>query len=314
MNIRNVIATGCLITILGMAVGPDPVARTLEEKLDSLFIIASSGYIRFQDQVEPAIDSIAAMGAQVTPLLVAKLDSKSAREKWTVNRIITKIGSPAVPHLVEALSLSDPLMVARVCTSLGDVGDSTAIDPLIGVGRHEKWQVRSAAVTALGKIEDTAANEAAMTALHDSVTIVRKSAVVACGRLGLQQAAPQLVHSLGDRFYGARLMAIEALLDLPDTAAVVALLEDSLASPNALLGHVACRLLGRYGTDDALQLLFEQTGSADPARRAAAAEALLRADPEDLCGFQERVFERETDPHVLLKMQSARYDAEHGQP
>jgi HEAT repeat protein len=123
-----------------------------------------------------------------------------------------------------------------------------------------------------------------------------------------------LIHALGDDFYGARLMAVEALLDLPDTAAVVALLEDSLASPNALLGHVACRLLGRCGTDRALQLLFEQTASPDPERRAAAAEALVRADPEDLCGFQERVFERETDPDVLLKLESARYDIQHGRP
>ena len=44
----------------------------------------------------------------------------------------------------------------------------------------------------------------------------------------------------------------------------------------------------------------------DPSRRAHAAVAFVRGDPEDLCGFYHFLYERELDRLTLLKMQSAR--------
>ena len=125
---------------------------------------------------------------------------------------------------------------------------------------------------------------------------------------------PELVHLLGDEFFGARLMAVESLCGFTDTAAVIGVLRDSLGASNELVGHLACVILGRFGTDPALQLLFEQTAAGGSTRRAFAAEALLRADPTDLCGFREIVLERETDPEVRLLLRSVQYDIEHGRP
>ena len=309
MRSKHVIVTSiCLLLIAGM--NPSVAASTLKEKLDSLFVIASTGDVRFSEMVEPAKDSIAAMGEQVVPHLVDKFITKSARERWTIIHILQRIGTPAVPYLVEALTRTDGLVVQRVCWALGDVGDSSAVEPLVAVCLHDRWQVRDQAVGALGKIGDMRAADAVHSALDDSVGQVRKAAAVACGKLGIGRAVQRLVHVLGDDFYGARLTAAESLVKL-DTPIVTGVLADSLDSPNRLVGDLACSVLGQYGTDEALTILMSQAESTDPERRAHAAVAVIAADPDDTCGYHELLFEREQDSLVLLKMKSALSAASH---
>ncbi|MCK4460786.1 MAG: HEAT repeat domain-containing protein, partial [candidate division Zixibacteria bacterium] len=109
------------------------LADDVHKKFDSLFIIASSGGVQFREMVEPAKDSIAAMGEDVVPWLIDKFTTKSARDRWTIIHVLKRIGSPAVPYLVRALKRSDGLVVQRVCWALGDIADSAAVDPLVEV-------------------------------------------------------------------------------------------------------------------------------------------------------------------------------------
>ena len=74
MNRRNVIGLTLLVAILISLAGGSAAAKSaFEQKFDSLFIIASSGAIKYQDQTGPAMDSIAAMGVDVVPLLIERL-------------------------------------------------------------------------------------------------------------------------------------------------------------------------------------------------------------------------------------------------
>ena len=304
-SVRYVILTGlaaAFITV--MAASPADSAQTVRQKVDSLFVIASSGEIIYKDLVQPAIDSIAAIGVDAVPPLIDKLNTNSARERLTINNIFKKIGSPAVPLLIEALSLPEDIAVQRVCASLGDLKDSSAVVPLLGVCNHPSWQVREKAADALGKIGDSQAGPAVLAAMSDSIGQVRKAAVVAAGRLDLQDGIAQLVHALGDNFYGARMSAGEVLAAM-DTAAVVAALADSIDSGNELVGDLACQVLGKLGTDLATDVLFAQSHSADPDRRAHAAVALILGDPEDHCGYRQQILEQETDRLVKLKILSA---------
>ena len=92
-------------TLAAMLIPADDVrAETAFEKtFDSLFVIASSGEVRFRDQNEPAMDSIAAYGVKAVPLLIDKFTTKSARERWTVLWTLQRIGKPAVPDLILAI-------------------------------------------------------------------------------------------------------------------------------------------------------------------------------------------------------------------
>lgn len=273
-------------------------------------MIASSAELKVRDQVEPAKDSIAALGVDAVPILVGKLGTKSARDRWTVIQILKKIGSPAVPHLVKTLKNPDALIVQRVCWALGDIGDSAAVDPLIAVTSHSKWQVREQALGALGDIGSERASEAVVSGFDDEVGQVRKAAVVSSGEIGVSVAISRLVHMLGDEFYGARLSAIDALLKM-DTSEVTIIVADSLTSANSLVGDLGCTVLGRIGGDRALEILVGEAQGGDPSRRAHALLAIIEADPLDNCGYRETIVSDETDRFVLLKINSAIYSVTH---
>ena len=302
----KVIANGVLFTILLiMVLSPSIEAKSdFERTLDSLFVVASSAEIQYQDLRDSAMNTIAAHGANAVPYLIEKFATKSSWDRWTVIWIFQRIGSPAVPLLLEALKRPDDLVVQRVAWALGDIKDSGAVDGLIGVCGHTCWQVRDEAIASLGRIGNARASETVRSALQDTIGQVRKSAVVSCGQLKVTAAVRELVHALGDDFYGARLTAVTSLLQL-DTAAVMAALADSLESPDAGIGHMACRALGKIGNEEALGLLSGQLGSRDPLRRTHAALALTQADPKDECGFLAMYLEQETDRLARLQVQSA---------
>jgi HEAT repeat protein len=266
-------------------------------------VIASSGEVKYEKLRDPAMDQIAGLGVAAVPHLIDKFTTKSARERWTVIWILQRIGSPAVPDLLGALSRPDDLVVQRVCWALGDIGDTAAVEGLMGVANHSSWQVRDEAVGALGKIKDTRAARVVTAALMDTIGQVRKSAVVSCGQLGAQEAVEELTHALGDDFYGARLAAVNSLLLLDTTLALV-VLADSINSADSQVGHLACQVLGRIGIDDALRLLVAQLSSPDPQRRAHAAVALAEADPLDNCGYLLKYLATEPDRLVRLKVES----------
>ncbi len=305
---KVILTPAIAIFILIVSVAPALSQQTLKKKIDSLFMIASSAELKVRDQVEPAKDSIAAIGVDAVPILVDKLTTKSARERLTVIHILKRIGSPAVPYLVRSLKNPDGLVVQRVCWSLGEIGDSNAVAPLTEVTSHPRWQVRDEALGALGDIGSSQGYEAVAMGFADAVGQVRKAAVVAAGKIADKRAIPELVARLGDDFYGARLSAVQALLML-DTSAVVAAISDSLVSDNKLIGDLGCFILGEIGTDAAIELLLGQTQAGDADRRAHAAVAIIKADPLDNCGYRKGIIDRETDRLVLLKINSAIYSA-----
>lgn len=310
MNKRSKVIPKVAVTavlFLCLTAGSIEAKTALERKVDSLFMIASSSSIKYQDLVDPAKDSLAALGADAVPLLIEKFTTKSARERWAVIHVLQRIGSPAVPDLLKALRREDGLVVQRVCWALGDIKDTSAVEGLLAVKDHSRWQVRDQAIGALGKIGDDRASEAVMEAMTDSIGQVRKAAAVAVGKLVVQPSVEELVHMLGDEFYGARLSALYSLLKL-DTAEVVKVVADSIASENDLLGHLACKLLGKLGTNEAVDLLRTQLYSLEPDRRAHAGVALVEADPYDNCGYLREYLPEEPDRLVKLKVQSALAD------
>ncbi len=309
-NVISVIGLTALIVISSAT--PLWSQNVLQRKIDSFFKIASSAELKVRDQVESAKDSIAAMGVDAVPILVNKLDTQSARERLVVIQILKRIGSPAVPHLVRSLKNPDGLIVQRVCWALGDIGDSAAVDPLIGVTVHRKWQVREEALGALGDIGVSRTYDAVLAGFDDPIGQVRKAAVVAAGKIGRPQAAPPLVQMMGDQFYGARLSAIQSLLML-DTTVVVSTIAEVLETGNPIVGNLGCRVLGEIGSDPAIELLLNQTLSDNPERRSHSAVALIKADPEDNCGYRQGIIDRETDRLVRLKIESAIYLVENAQ-
>jgi HEAT repeat protein len=285
-----------LVGILFLIAVPAVFSSDVDNKVDSLFIIASSGEIRYRDMVKPAIDSIAAMGEKAVPRMIEKYDTKDARESHAVSNILEKIGSPAVPYLLEALNVDDAEKISRICYTLGNIKDSSAVDGIIDVCENDDWRARSGAVGALGKIGDRRADETVIRFLSDSVETVRKSAAVAAGRLMIEDAARSLVHMLGDSFYGARMTASESLVKLGEKA--IESIADSLDSENEMVGNLGCTTLGNIGGIAAAYAIAPQLESESIIRRTMAVEGIYLSNSSLACGFVELMADNETDPTV----------------
>ncbi len=268
----------------------------IDRKVDSLFVLASSGEVMHRDLVQPATDSLAAMGAAAVPRLIEIYDTQDARERQTINNILVKIGKPAVPYLVNSLTLDNAEQVGRICATLGEIKDTSAVEGLIKAVVHADWRVRSEAVGSLGKIGDSRGNGAMTYLLLDTVGLVRKSAAVAAGALLFEPTVKTLVNMLADDFYGARLCALEALVKFG--AHVVDAIADSINSERGLIGNLGCLALGRIGGDSAVAVLVGQLDSPDYIRRAMAVEGIFETGSSFGCGFVELMKERETHPIV----------------
>lgn len=293
-----------IFVFLLMTVSQISASSYLDKKIDSLFLISSSGELKYRDRVDPAIEALADLGKDAVPRLIDKFITRSARERLTIIKILKKIGSPAVPDLLVALNRPEKLVVQRVCWALGDIKDSSAVIPLIDVSTHPSWQVREKAIDALGKLNDNQADQIIIFALSDSIGQVRKAAVVASGRLTIDDATEKLIHILADDFYGARMSAIEVLTKL-ETARVISSIADSLNSAISLIGDLSCQVLGKLNHPDAYDLLINEVNSKSANRRSQAAVALIISDPLDNCSVRQSIIDNETDRLVLLKINSA---------
>jgi HEAT repeat protein len=200
----------------------------------------------------------------------------------------------------------ETIVLKRVAWALGDIGED-AIDaaPSLAVtAKNPSWWVREQSLRALGKIGAVDRTTEVIDAFTDSIGQVRKAAVVAAGQLIADQAVEKIIHMLGDDFYGARLEAVGALTRL-DTALVVRAAADSTESRNEFVSLLSYRVLGEIGNGSAIDVLYLHVSSPDPKRRAAAAVALVNADPLDNCHFQEAFLKAETDPMIRVKVESA---------
>lgn len=99
--------------------------------------------------------------------------------------------------LCAALRSPDLLTRILAADSLYEVGDSTCVEPLLGVLGDDEALVRKAALRALGRIGD-ADREALAAALQDPVDAVRVAAAEALANLNDRRAVPQLCAALQD--------------------------------------------------------------------------------------------------------------------
>ena len=120
----------CAIVLLGH-IASIAQAETDDAKIGRLFMMASSGAVRFHDLVQPAKDSLAAMGETAAIGLARKLNATDARERLTLADIFAAIGPVAVPHVVPYLDSAGEYMPKNAARCLGRIADTSATLALI---------------------------------------------------------------------------------------------------------------------------------------------------------------------------------------
>ncbi|MBD3169912.1 MAG: hypothetical protein GF307_10550 [candidate division Zixibacteria bacterium] len=208
-----------ILLFLILSLSQSDLLAVTETELDSLWIRASSGGIRFRDEVQPAKDALVEHGEEAVDYLVDKMDTRGAREMHTLVDILGKIGSPAVDEVCGQLNSDDFYRVRLATRVLGRIGDSTAVDCLLPHAGSPEYNIRSGVASALGKIGHSSAVETLKELSRDEDYLVRKSAVVALGKMPFDKVKEQLILCLSDDYYGVRYSAGRAFAGYEDGGA-----------------------------------------------------------------------------------------------
>ncbi|MEW5701207.1 MAG: HEAT repeat domain-containing protein [Candidatus Zixiibacteriota bacterium] len=287
-------------------------AQTDSARVDRLFMWATAGDIRFAAGVQPAKDSLAAMGPVAARWLAFKLRTSDARERRALSEIFQKIGPVATPYLVPCLDSSGEDMPANTANALGLIGDTAAVEPLIAHLGHREHRVRSEVATALGKTKDKRAVDSLIVTLQtDDDSDVRKSAAVALGSIGDSSAAPALVRALEDPFYGVRLSAQRSLTRLVPPPS--GLLIDAISVLSGAARYCAVVALGGCPDAAAHKTLLHFLGSPDPYERGFAIEGLAIHPSQQERKRVDALKRKEKDPFVRAQMERLERRAEANQ-
>ncbi|MCH7761066.1 HEAT repeat domain-containing protein [candidate division TA06 bacterium] len=243
--------------------------------MDSLFIRASTGEIKYLQLNEPARDTLVQMGEKAVPYLIDQLDTKSARERHTLIAILKKMKEPAVEPLINYIQEDPDRGSSRLAAHiLGKIGEEAgvAVPLLIGLIQHQNWRMRMSACEALGEVGDPRAVEPLMTALKDTVFLVRKGAVFGLGKMEDRRSISALIQALGDGSYAVRYPASEALETIGRPA--VPPLIKALKENDSITRSLVCGVLGKIQDRRALKPLRRMLKDEDWGVKVAAKEAL----------------------------------------
>ena len=155
-------------------------------------------------------------------IAVLKDRSNGFHVRGNAAEALKKIGSPAVPALVEALKDEDKDVRAHAAETLGNIGDPSAI-PALTEALNDAG-VRIIATEALGKLgaSGVPALVEALRCSHPGVNITAASAL---GRVRNAAAVSALIEALNHREPGVRATSAVSLGKIADGSAIPALME-----------------------------------------------------------------------------------------
>lgn len=275
----------------------------VSDKVDDLFMKASSGEVQFRELVEPSKEDLIEMGEEAVAQLITKLATEDARERHTLEAIFKGIGDPAVPYLIGALQTENlyQLRLASIC--LGKIGHSDGTEPVMELFDHDNHTVRSSAATAVGNIGDTTAVSELIVMLSDSTETVRKSASVALGKIGHPEAIGSLISALSDYHYSVRYSAEGSLVKIGEKSGEI--LHNKKADLGSLALYHAVAVWQKLRYSPARKTLEKYLKSTDNYLRGFSLLALAEIDPGRAEKHIKKMRDGEKDIFVLSCMEKA---------
>ncbi|RUS92788.1 hypothetical protein DSM106972_098070 [Dulcicalothrix desertica PCC 7102] len=229
------------------------------------------------------------LALDVDLMLGARLAGEVKREfqKKTVDLILEKklhkeleielLGSTRSKLTIAYLNIFLKHEDLDVCKSaviaLGNIGDKSAVNPLINALKHEDLSVRMCAADAFGQIRDEAAVNPLIDVLKHEDSDVRSFAADALGQIGDEAAVNSLIDALKDKDLSVRMCAADALGKIGDKAAVNPLI-DALKHEDLYVCSSAVIALGKIGDKAAVNPLIDALEHKDLSVRIFAAIAL----------------------------------------
>ncbi|MCP4631682.1 MAG: HEAT repeat domain-containing protein [candidate division Zixibacteria bacterium] len=297
-----------IILLLLLAFTTSSNAEVEKSALDSLWIKATSGLIRFQEEVQPSKDALIEHGEDAVGFLIDKMDTRSAREMHTLVDILGKIGNTATLKVCGQLESDDYYRVNLATRILEKIKDSTSVEYLLQHAQDSLYNIRSGVASALGGIGHKSATGTLLKLASESDYTVRKSATVALGKMPFEEVYPALLTNLSDSYYGVRYTAANSIVGFEKDA--VKALKDfierymkdlsSFKSDDEIFGiALAVDCLGKIGDKKSSKLLKKVSKiSGDYLIRGYALRALGAIGGKSNIKFLHKSSETVSDPFV----------------
>lgn len=277
-------------------------ATTTAEIVDSLFVRASSGEVKYRDLVEPSKEALIEMGESAVSQMLTNLGTRDAREMHTVVDIFKGIGEVAIDSLVIKLDSQDGFTRRLAIRCLGEIKSPRAVESLLELAGHDDFRTRAGMMTALGKIASPDAAFTVTEGLCDTDELVATAAAVACGNIKEGIDPDTLIIALSHPYYGVRYNACRSLIELGDTA-IEPLINHIRSRPDDISAGYAIEALGGIGSTRTLKIFKETIKSDDWAIRAITAEALGEIKKSEK--ILKKALKSETHPLVMSKIRSS---------
>jgi len=221
---------------------------------------------------------------------LATLIAQLRDPNWTISQAgadrLVQLKEAAVPALIKELWNPESEVRRRAALALGQIGDESAVEPLIDVlDAAEDNLVRWAAAVALGDLADSTAIPSLISVLGNEGWHAG-AASEALVKIGKPAVLP-LLNKLSDADYRVRRYAARALSELPDRRAsklLIAALDDE----DTWVRFSAAEGLGAIGERDAVNPLISLLQHEESEVRGAAATALGKiGDPQALPALEQ---------------------------
>jgi HEAT repeat protein len=227
----------------------------------------------------------------------ALLDGIRRRYERTGEWMLSSIGLPAVPALIEATRDENKEVQAAAYSQLGRIGGPEAIAALVEGLRDPDSTIRKWAAYGLIDAADAGAISALLGVVHDPEGDVRRAvigALVKCGQKtgALGQVLPYLIEALDDEYEQVGINATEGLIESRDPLAVAALVRAALTneaeqvrsfsrSAIAKLGQAAAPALREAASNPEARVRYRAINILGEMEKAAEPEFFLRAARDD---------------------------------
>ena len=166
------------------------------------------------------------------PVLIEALRSgDESLELWMISRI----GEPAVPIVLQTLQEKDFPRRDDLFTILGYIGGAAVVQALIECLGGSNLEDRIEAALALSQTESIAALPQLRAAMHDGSTKLRSAVATALGKCGGPAAVPDLIEMLRDADREVRHSAVCGLGEICNVKPMPAALEPNVAPMIAAL-------------------------------------------------------------------------------
>jgi len=272
--------------------------------IDSLFLRASSGEVKFQELVEPSKNALIEMGEAAIPQMLTKLNTRDARETHTVVSIFKGIGEIAVEALIGKFDNEDDYVRRLAIRCLADIKSPKAVPDLISYADHDDFRTRAGVVRALGMIGDVGGASVVMIGLRDDNEVVATAAAVACGKISAGIKAESLIKALYNPYYGVRYSAAASLAKLGE-AAIDPLKLEFKSKPPVITRCYLIMTLGEIGSISGLEVILDHFSTSDWQIKTYCAEALGKIESNKAKDALQTALKTETHPLVIASIEKA---------